>query len=84
VPKAVGSGRHGEQHYTCDQPLRSGTVLSATTRDGETWQKQGRRGGKLVFSETITDYFDQNGDLITMLDSTVKVCDRHSLKSSMT
>jgi hypothetical protein len=39
-------------------------VLSATTRDGEKWEKQGRRGGKLMFSETITDYTDENGELI--------------------
>jgi hypothetical protein len=64
VGKAVGSGLHAEQHYTYHQPLRAGMVLSATTRDGERWEKQGRRGGKLMFSETITDYTDQNGELI--------------------
>jgi hypothetical protein len=62
--KAVGSGLHAEQHFTYHQPLRSGMVLSAQTRDGESWQKEGRRGGKLMFSETITDYTDENGDLI--------------------
>src|SRR5690348_13021754 len=46
VGKAVGSGLHAEQHYTYHQPLRAGMVLSATTRDGEKWEKQGRRGGK--------------------------------------
>lgn len=64
VGKAVGSGLHAEQHYTYHQPLRAGMVLSATTRDGEKWEKQGRRGGKLMFAETITDYTDQNGELI--------------------
>ena len=62
--KAVGSGLHAEQHYTYHQPLRAGMVLSATTRDGEKWEKQGRRGGKLLFGETITDYTDQNGELV--------------------
>jgi len=62
--KAVGSGLHAEQHYTYHRPLRAGMVLSATTRDGEKWEKQGRRGGKLMFGETITDYTDQNGELV--------------------
>jgi hypothetical protein len=62
--RAVGSGLHAEQHYTYHQPLRAGMVLSANTRDGETWEKQGRRGGKLMFMETITDYTDEKGELI--------------------
>ena len=43
--------------------LRPGDVLSATGRQGERWEKQGR-SGKLVFSESITEYRDQNGDLV--------------------
>jgi hypothetical protein len=32
-------------------------------RPGETWEKQGRRGGKLIFSEMITEYFKEDGEL---------------------
>ena len=39
-------------------------MLTATVRDGETWEKQGRRGGKLVFVESITEYRDQAGELV--------------------
>jgi hypothetical protein len=39
-------------------------VLSVTARDGESWEKQGRRGGKLLFSERITEYRDQEGELV--------------------
>jgi hypothetical protein len=39
-------------------------VLTATTGDGKTWEKEGRRGGKLLFSESITEYRDQNGELV--------------------
>ena len=28
------------------------------------WEKQGKRAGKLVFSETITEYRDEQGELI--------------------
>ena len=59
-----GTGLHAEQHYTYHRPLRAGDVLHATTRPGERWEKQGRRGGTLVFSEIITEYHDANGELV--------------------
>jgi hypothetical protein len=54
-----GGGLHAEQHYEYHRPLRAGDVLNATVRDGATWEKQGRRGGKPVFIESITEYRDQ-------------------------
>jgi acyl dehydratase len=63
--KSGGSGGlHAEQHYTYHRPLLAGEVLTATTRDGERWEKQGRRGGTLQFSETITEYRNAAGDLV--------------------
>ncbi len=59
-----GGGLHAEQHYEYHRPLRAGDVLTATVRDGGTWEKQGRRGGKLVFVESITEYRDQSGELV--------------------
>jgi hypothetical protein len=59
-----GTGLHAEQHYEYARPVRAGDVLTATTRAGETWEKEGRRAGKLVFTESITEYRDQNGELV--------------------
>ena len=59
-----GGGLHAEQHYTYHRPLRAGDVLTATTVPGSTWEKQGRRGGKLVFSETVIEYRDPQGELV--------------------
>jgi hypothetical protein len=59
-----GSGLHAEQHYEYHRPLRVGDVLTSTTRPGETWEKEGRRAGKLVFSESVTEYRDQDGELV--------------------
>ena len=39
-------------------------MLRATTRDGETWAKQSKRAGTLQFAERITEYFDQDGELV--------------------
>ncbi len=59
-----GTGLHAEQHYEYHRPLRAGDVLTPTTKPGKTWEKEGRRAGKLVFSESITEYRDQNGELV--------------------
>ncbi|MDH3682986.1 MAG: MaoC family dehydratase N-terminal domain-containing protein [Acidimicrobiia bacterium] len=59
-----GGGLHAEQHYEYHRPLRAGEVLTATVKQGETWEKEGRRAGKLVFSESITEYRNQDGELV--------------------
>lgn len=59
-----GGGLHAEQHYTYHRHFEPGDVLTATVKPGNTWEKQGRRSGKLVFTETVTEYRDQNGDLV--------------------
>ena len=60
---AMGSGLHAEQHFEYHRHIRPGDVLSATVRPGDHWEKEGR-SGKLVFSENITEYRDQNGELV--------------------
>ena len=59
-----GGGLHAEQHYEYHRNLKPGDVLTATSKPGKTWEKQGRRAGKLIFSEGITEYRDQNGELV--------------------
>ena len=59
-----GGGLHAEQRFIYHRHLKPGDVLSATGKPGKTWEKQGRRSGKLVFSESITEYRDQNGELV--------------------
>ena len=57
-------GLHAEQHYEYHRHPKPGDVLTATTKAGKTWEKEGKRAGKLSFSESITEYRDQNGDLV--------------------
>ncbi len=59
-----GGGLHAEQHFEYHRPLRPGDVLTATSKPGKTWEKEGKRAGKLVFSENITEYRDQKGELV--------------------
>jgi N-terminal half of MaoC dehydratase len=59
-----GTGLHAEQHYEYHRPLRVGDVLTKTTLPPKTWEKEGRRAGKLHFSEVTSEYRDQNGELV--------------------
>ncbi len=59
-----GGGLHAEQRYVYHRHPKVGDLLTATTKPGKTWEKEGRRSGKLVFSETVTEYRDQNGELV--------------------
>lgn len=59
-----GTGLHAEQHFEYHRPLVPGDVLRTETRPGKSWSKEGRRGGTLQFSESITDYFDESGELV--------------------
>ena len=58
-----GGGLHAEQHFEYHRHVGPGDVLTAEVKPGKTWEKEGKRSGKLVFSETITEYRDQNGEL---------------------
>ncbi len=59
-----GGGLHAEQHYEYHRHPKPGDVLTATTKPGKTWEKEGKRSGKLVFTENITEYRDQKGELV--------------------
>ena len=59
-----GGGLHAEQHFEYHRHLKPGDILTATVKPGKTWEKEGRRSGKLIFSESITEYRDQKGELV--------------------
>ena len=61
--KEGAGGLHAEQHFTYHRPVRVGDVLSAVTRPGEEWEKQGR-SGRLLFREQITEFRDEAGELV--------------------
>ena len=59
-----GGGLHAEQHFEYHRHIKPGDVLTVTVKPGKTWEKEGKRSGKLKFSETITEYRDQKGELV--------------------
>jgi acyl dehydratase len=65
APVGMGArGLHAEQHYEYHRPMRPGDILNATVKPGEKWEKQSKRAGTLKFSETVTEYRDQTGELV--------------------
>lgn len=71
--KAAGGGSgpgdlarmlHGEQRFEYHRPIRPGMKLRVTTRPGKTWSKEGKRGGVMRFSESVSEYRDENGELV--------------------
>jgi len=63
-PSGGGGMLHAEQHFEYHRHPQAGDVLSAAVRTGKTWEKEGKRSGTMRFTETITEYRDQNGDLV--------------------
>jgi hypothetical protein len=61
---AAAGGLHAEQHFEYHRPLLAGDLLTAVNKPGKSWEKEGRRGGKLHFSESITEYYDPSGQLV--------------------
>jgi hypothetical protein len=55
---------HGEQRFVYHQPIRPGMRLRVATRPGKSWEKEGKRGGKLRFSESVSEYRDEAGELV--------------------
>jgi acyl dehydratase len=73
-----GSARllHGEQRFEYHQPLRPGMRLAASTRAGRSWEKEGKRGGKLRFRETITELRDERGERVVTATSVAIVTEK--------
>lgn len=59
----LGRGLHAEQRYEYHHPVHVGDTLTVTSKPGKQWEKEGRRGGTLKFSESITEYRNQDGVL---------------------
>jgi hypothetical protein len=61
-----GGGLHAEMTFEYKRPLRVGETLTKKSKPGETWEREGRRGGKLTFSERISEYYDDSGELVAV------------------
>lgn len=67
---------HGEQRFEYHKPVRPGMVLTVSGRPGRSWEREGRRGGRLRFAESITEYRDPDGELVVTATSVSVVTER--------
>ena len=67
----TSGGLHAEQHFEYHKNLKPGDQLTVRSRAGETWEKDSKRAGRLKFSETIQEFWDQDGELVITMRSVV-------------
>jgi acyl dehydratase len=60
---------HGEQRFEYHRPVRPGMALTVTHRAGKSWTKEGKKGGTMRFSESISEFRDENGELVVTATS---------------
>jgi hypothetical protein len=63
---------HGEEEYTFyGPPPQAGQTLTAASRMGERYEKEGKRGGVMRFAVMCTEFRDAAGALVAEQRSTV-------------
>ena len=67
---------HGEQRFEYHKPIHPGMTLTVTQRPGQSWTKEGKKGGTMRFSESISEYRDEKGELVVTATSVGIVTER--------
>jgi acyl dehydratase len=62
---------HGEQEFEYHKPLVAGLVLHGQNVIVSTWEKDGRRGGKMTFVVIETRFTDEAGTLMQVARRTL-------------
>ncbi len=61
---------HGEQEFEYVRPIRAGDVLTFRSRTKEVFEKAGKRGGKMLFILSETEYKNQRGEVVAYTRNT--------------
>ena len=62
---------HGEQEFEYLRPIRPGDVLTARGRTKEVFEKEGKRGGNMLFVVGETEFRNQHGEVVAYSRGTV-------------
>ena len=63
---------HAEEDYVFHgPPPHAGQTLTVTSRLGEQWEKEGKRGGTMKFARLIREYRDETGTLVAEQTTTL-------------
>jgi hypothetical protein len=56
---------HGEEEYVFHGRVpRAGETLTVTTRMGDRYEKEGKRGGTMRFATVVNEFRDEAGELV--------------------
>ena len=58
---------HGEQEFDYLRPIRVGDVLTFRSRTKDVFEKQGKRGGSMLFVVGETEFRDQQGEVVAYM-----------------
>jgi acyl dehydratase len=61
---------HGEQEFEYLKPIRPGDVLTFRSRTREVFEKQGKRGGKMLFVIGETEFRNARGEVVAYTRNT--------------
>jgi len=61
---------HGEQEFEYVRPIRAGDVLTVRSRTKDVFEKEGSRGGKMLFLVGESEYRNQRGEVVAYARST--------------
>lgn len=61
---SAGGGMAAEAHFEYHRLPRPGETLTVRRRQGDSWRKEGKRGGTLSFVESVTEYRDAADQLV--------------------
>lgn len=68
----LGRVLHGEEEYVFHgPPPRAGQTLQVTTRMGDRWEKEGKRGGVMRFAQMVNEFRSDDGTLVATQTTTV-------------
>ena len=61
---------HGEQEFEYVKPIHAGDVLTFRSRTKDVFEKAGKRGGKMLFVLSETEYKNQRGEIVAYTRNT--------------
>jgi len=67
----TSGGLHAEQHFEYHKNVKPGDQLTVRSMAGKNWEKDSKRAGRLKFSETIQEFWNQDGELVITMRSVV-------------
>ena len=63
---------HGEEEFEFfGPPPHAGDTVTFSTRIGEQWEKEGKRGGVMRFAKLVTEFRDEAGTLVAEQRTTI-------------